>query len=183
MKNALTILAALAAFASPTNAQNTTNDWKWAVDHFKTFGIWESACDHRDIGAGLEKRCYVRVVEVYAPRPDFGAAFVFVTRTSQDGLRFEFSFERGTEFEPGGFAVMHDGTSSFDYATARCEGGTKCVVSGDEAGRLAAALTRDASIRLAFADRSGRDWELGWPAAGFTDALADLTMESARRGL
>lgn len=188
MKTNLTGLALLAlvssvSLASPAMAQNTTDDWKWVVDHYKTLGIWDSACDHRDIGKGYEQRCYVRVVDVYAPRPDFGAAFVFLTKTAQDGLRFEFSFERGTQFEAGGFAVMQGDEAVFDYAPARCEGGTRCVISGDEAGRFAKALAPDATIRLAFTDGLGRAWSRDWSASDFSAALADLTTESERRGL
>ncbi|WP_322987954.1 MULTISPECIES: hypothetical protein [unclassified Hoeflea] len=164
-------------------AQNTVNDWKWVVDHYKTLGIWDSACDHRDIGEGIEQRCYVRIVDVYAPRPDFGAAFVFVTRSAQDGLRFEFSFERGTQFEAGGFAIIEDGESTFDYAPGRCEGGTRCLISGQEAERFASALGEDAVIRLAFTDSMGRDWQRDWSGKGFAAALADLRAESEKRGL
>ncbi len=169
--------------ASPAMAQNTVNDWKWVVDHYKTLGIWDSACDHRDIGEGIEQRCYVRIVDVYAPRPDFGAAFVFVTRSAQDGLRFEFSFERGTQFEAGGFAIIEDGESTFDYAPGRCEGGTRCLISGQEAERFASALGEDAVIRLAFTDSMGRDWQRDWSGKGFAAALADLRAESEKRGL
>jgi invasion protein IalB len=169
--------------AAPAHAQNTADDWKWVVDHFKVFGLWESACDHRDIGNGEERRCYVRVVDVYAPRPDFGAAFVFISRTAVEGLRFEFTFERGTEFEPGGFAIMQNGVPAFDYAPARCEAGTRCLITGEEAKSFAASLTPDASLRLAFTDKSGRHWERMWSGHGFAEALDDLGRQSARRGL
>ncbi|WP_299860274.1 hypothetical protein [uncultured Hoeflea sp.] len=187
MTKTRTMLTALMVIGGLTNtpvrAQNTVDDWKWAVDHFQTFGIWESACDHRDIGNGEERRCYVRVVDVYAPRPDFGATFVFITHTTAEGLRFEFSFEKGTEFDPGGFAVIEDGRIAFDYAPARCEAGTQCIIAGDEANRFTASLTDDASLRLAFTDKSGRQWERLWTGQGFAEALADLTRESAKRNL
>lgn len=187
MTKTRTMLAALmliSGFANtPARAQNTVNDWKWTVDHFRTFGIWESACDHRDIGNGDERRCYVRVVDVYAPRPDFGAAFVFITHTAADGLRFEFSFEKGTEFDPGGFAVMEDDRTTFDYAPARCEAGTQCMIAGDEANRFTASLSDAANLRLAFTDKSGRHWERHWTGQGLAEALADLTRESAKRNL
>lgn len=189
MRTTLNLFAALMMIANlavtTAWAQNTPDDWKWVVDHFKTFGIWEVACDHRELdkSRGEEKRCYLRVVDVYAPRPDFGAAFLFVTRTSGEGLRFDFGFEKGTEFEAGGFAVIQDNTNTFGFEPARCEAGARCLIQGNEAERFAVSLSDDAHLRLAFLDRLGRDWERTWTGQGFAEALADLTRESEKRGL
>ena len=179
-------LSALASglFIAPAFSQNTTDDWKWVVDHYKNFGIWTSACDHRDLGEGKEERCYVRVVDVYSPRPNFGAAFVFANREKENGVVFEFSFERGTVFTEDGFTVKRGHKVLFTYdAFNRCEGGTNCVLSGPDRMRLVDALNEGGTLRLAFSDRRGMDWVLNWSGEGLAEALADHIVQSDARKL
>ena len=187
MKSAHPLAASILAVGLATGsamAQNTTDDWKWVVDHYKNFGIWTSACDHRDLGEGQEQRCYVRVVDVYSPRPNFGAAFVFANRTKEDGVVFEFSFERGTVFAQEGFTVKRGHKVLFTYdAFNRCEGGTTCVLSGPDRMRLVDALNEGGTLRLAFSDRRGMDWVLNWSGEGLSDALKDHLTESDARNL
>ena len=93
------VVAALLGFGCPDEAAetdvaadlatdagaDTAGDWK--VDHFESFGAWESLCDRRE-GADAESRCYVRLVHVYRPRPQFGALFAFV-RTTENAETLE----------------------------------------------------------------------------------------------
>ena len=41
-------------------------------------------CDERKTGDLLEQRCYLRYVDVFSPRPNFGAIFAFVTADGND---------------------------------------------------------------------------------------------------
>ncbi len=168
-------LAALLILAPWAKAQqeNTIEDWSWQVDHFERFGIWDSVCDFRNDGTRELKRCYVSYVDVFAPRPKFAAAFMFVTPVKGSGVNFEFRFERGTRFDPGGFAIVSENEVLWQYDTARCPT-LKCVISGEEADELALVMNEPAALRFAIIDRFGRFWELNWDTTGFAEALADM---------
>ncbi len=172
----LTILAVLPLLLSVqifAQEENTVADWSWQVDHFKSYGIWDSACDFREENGEELERCYITYADVFAPRPKFAAAFMFVTPIKGEGLQFEFRFERGTEFDPGGFAIARDDNVLWQFDPRRCPS-LKCVFAGREADDLAMAMSEPASLKFSITDRYGRFWQLDWDTTGFADALADM---------
>lgn len=171
---------AISLCAGAAFAENSVEDWSWAVDHFERFGIWESVCDHRDEEGETLRRCYIAHVDVFSPRPRFAAAFVFVTPHADNGLRFEFRFEPGTLFEPDGFTVRRDGRIAWKFDPARCPD-LKCIVSGSEARVLADAMRKGGELRFALTDRFDRSWELSWDTDGFSQAVNDMTAAAAAR--
>lgn len=181
---ALLAAAFLACLCLPAAAQqeNTVEDWSWTVDHYEQKGMWISACDHRDDNGKKLERCYLSVVDVYSPRPLFGAAFVFLTPPTPETLKFEFRFERGVGFEDGGFAIRRDGQAVWTYDTERCPD-LKCLFEGEEAAALAATLSQPGELRLAFTDKFFRSFERIWPNEGFAEMLADFRAAKAERGL
>ena len=180
LKTALSAAALTGMLAVSAGAQNTDDDWKWVVDFSSRYDGWDTACDrHKE---REEQRCYVRYVDVYAPRPQFGAAFAFVQWGEDRRPSVDFSFERGTRFRDGGFAVTEGDGNVWALDTARCAA-NRCELTGDEADALFAALTPGRDLTLRFADRYGRIWERQWPAGGFAAALADFRAQSVARGL
>lgn len=168
------------ALAATAGAQNSTDDWKWVVDFSSRHNGWDTACDHHMERA--EKRCYIRYVDVYAPRPRFGAAFVFV-QWDQTGRPYaEFAFEPGTRFAEDGFAISDGESAVWRYDTDRCDR-TLCRMEGDAAAELFGLFEGDRQLELRFSDRHGRDWERVWPTEGFTAAMADFHAQSEVRGL
>lgn len=173
-------LLALLLCTVTVRAENSVEDWSWKVDHYERFGIWESVCDHRDDDGARLERCYVTHVDVYAPRPQFGAAFVFLTADVGKGEGFEFRFEPGTQFADNGFRIEREGDTVWTHAEAGC---LKCLLNGDAATELIEQMTDDSELVLAFADRHGREWVRRWSAEGFADAVADWKKARAAREL
>lgn len=162
--------------------ENTREDWSWTVDHFKRFGIWESVCDYRDDNGSKLERCYISHVDVFAPRPKFAAAFMFVTPQGDRKLRYEFRFEAGTQFDEGGFAILVDGSPIWQFETANCPS-LKCIFEGKDAEVLANMMSKVGGLYFALTDRFGRFHELNWNTEGFADAVADMHEQSLARNL
>lgn len=161
-------LAALLLATMAPRAENTVQDWSWTVEQIERFGIWESVCDHRDDDGTLLKRCYISHVDVYSPGDEFGAAFVFVTRSADNGETFEFRFEPGTQFTSDGFRIEQDGKTAWSHDEIGC---LKCVFSGDDAAGLIARLDDRSELVFAFADRYKRTWERRWSTQGLAAAI------------
>lgn len=167
---------------TPAQAQNTTRDWQWVVDHQSNFGEWTSACDHRDDDEN-EQRCYIRYVEVYARQPMFGATFLFVTSPQPGQIEFELSFERGTDFGDKPLALFNADTATWTHDPRECHRGTRCTFTGSEAEELAARLSEGGELQFDFTDNHDRAWELRWDATGFANAFSDFQTELAARNL
>jgi hypothetical protein len=165
--------------ALPAAAENSVEDWSWIPDRYEHYGIWDSVCDHRDADGKRLDRCYVTYVDVFAPRPQFAAAFVFVTPAS-GGLRYEFRFERGTVFSGDALTLLRDGKEIWSLPSCP---DLKCVLEGAAAEALAQAMAVGGELRLDMADRYGRNWDLHWSADGFAAALEDMRAAAAQRGL
>ena len=177
------IAAAMVLHTGMSAAQEkTVQDWSWIVDHYEQEGQWISACDHRNDNGTKFSRCYISLVDVFAPRPQFGAAFVFVTAPTPASLRYEFRFEPGTVFAADGFALIREGKPVWHLDTATCPD-LKCVIEAGAAQTLASQMSRAGELRIAFSDTHGRAWERHWPNAGFAAMLADFRAALARRGL
>ena len=178
------VAAALCLQAANSSAQveNTVEDWSWKVDHFERFGIWDSVCDYRDDNGTKLQRCYVSHVDVFAPRPKFAAAFMFVTPEENNSLKFEFRFETGTQFDEGGFAVLVDDQPIWDFNPANCPS-LKCIFEGAEAKTLLNSMEEKGELYFALTDRYGRHHELQWNTEGFAEAITDMKAQSVARNL
>jgi hypothetical protein len=203
-------MAVLALLALPTPAlgQSGAIDPEQDVDHFRAFGRWEVLCDvKRTTG---EKRCYIRVVDVYSPRPDFKAAFVFVTAHKAEAgkpkpapgaparslpekteepraaLRFEFSIEPGFAWAARPLSIAVPKRPKAGLPMVRC-GQPSCAVRDDDAAALADTLAANAregvDLVLSFREKDDALRDLAWPLAGFKEAMADFAAARSQRGL
>lgn len=171
------LLAPLALFAQDRDGNDTAADW--VVDHYKPFGLWDSACDHRMTDGVKEERCYLRYVEVFSPRPKFAAQFVFVT----PGPEIEIGLERGTRFPKGGIRIEDMGGTLWQTNHILCRTGLSCNFDGDDAQIILNAMADGTVFAFDFTDRHGVPRELRWDLTAFSEAMADFTRESAARNL
>ncbi len=173
------LTVAAAATAQDREGNNTPGEW--VVTHHAAFGLWDSMCDERVTGDIKEERCYIRYVDVFSPRPNFAAQFVFVT-PEQDGYKVEFGVERGTTFVTGGFQIRNGNDVIWQNNRKRCLLNA-CSFIGTDADELLAAMQAGDEFAFAFNDRHGADQTLSWDLSAFADILADFHTESRRRGL
>ncbi|MDI3336264.1 hypothetical protein QKW60_07590 [Defluviimonas aestuarii] len=176
----LVCLAALPAPAQDRDGNDTPGDW--VVTHQKHFGLWDSVCDERMEGEAMHQRCYIRYVDVFSPRPDFAAHFLFVT-PGPDGVRVEYGSEPGTRFVRDGNRIETDAAPLWTATQNGCLTGGSCVFVGVEAAFLYEALKSAESWRFQFADRHGKTQDLTWDLAPFAAAAEDFEAEAAARGL
>lgn len=174
------LLSGLPAAAQDRDGNNTPGDW--VVTHQRPFGLWDSVCDERTEEGALRQRCYLRYVDVFSPRPDFAAHFVFVTPEA-GGLRVEYGSERGTRFVAGGNRIERDAAKVWAATRAGCLTGGTCVFEGAAAAELYATLRAGGSWRFDFADRNGKVQSLAWDLNRFDAAAADFEAEATARGL
>ncbi|WP_421703531.1 hypothetical protein [Aliiroseovarius sp.] len=180
----VTLFLAAGAWANPALAQDAQGNDRpsnWRVTHQHAHGIWETICDERHSADYLEKRCYIRHVEVFSPRPTFAAQFLFVTAT--DGGEVQFGIEPGTLFRPGNFRLERDGETAWSTARLGCLTGLSCTFSREDALALLAEMRTGGGFVFAFRDRHGESRRLDWPLDGFDAALADFNGQSRARGL
>lgn len=163
--------------AQDRDGNDTPGDW--VVDHYKPFGLWDSICDHRVTDGARKERCYIRYVEVFSPRPDFAAQFVFVT----PGPEIEIGLERGTLFPKGGLRIEDMGGILWSTDRILCRTGLSCTFRGAEAEILLDAMSDGTAFAFDFRDRHGVTRSLRWDLTAFAGARADFTREAAARGL
>ncbi len=174
------MLVTLPATAQDRQGNNTPGDW--VVTHHKHFRLWDSVCEERPEDGALTQRCYIRYVDVFAPRPDFAAHFLFIT-PAPNGFDIQYGSERGTRFEAGGNRVEKAGVVVWTTDRRGCLTGGDCEFEGQEAQSLFAALRGGGAWRFDFADRHGKRQSRSWDLAPFDDAARDFETESAARGL
>ncbi len=172
-------LAVLPAAAQDRAGNDTPGDW--VVTHQTHFGLWDSVCDERP-GDGAMQRCYIRYVDVFSPRPDFAAHFLFVTPDGA-GVRIEYGSEPGTRFTRGGQWIERTGTRAWVADRLACLTGGPCAFSGAEADDLYATLKAGEEWRFVFSDRHGHLQDLSWDLGPFAAAAADFEAEAAARDL
>ena len=183
---AATIAALCFTLANPALAQDADgNDTpgSWAVDHYKTFGIWKSICDSADLKGTHVKRCYLRYVDVYSEDPEFAASFIFVYQ--EDGkTAFQYAYERGTKFEPDGLRVERDGAKAFivDERCSTTASGCKLRDTKSVTATIEAFSGGGALVQW-FTDRHGKQQKLSWSLDGFARAYEDYRVQLAARGL
>ena len=176
----LSLLAALPGFAQDLEGNDTPGNWR--VRHSESFGIWNSMCDEREEDGALRQRCYIRYVDVFSPRPDFAAQFLFVV--VEDGeTSVDFGLEPGTLFSPNGFRIDKSGETAWRTRRPGCLTGLSCRFEGDAASDLLSAMTQGGDMRFVFIDRHGKAQDLTWPLAGFDAAMADFRSQSQTRKL
>lgn len=169
--------ALLPATAQDRAGRDTPSDW--VVTHYKPFGLWDSICDARDEGGERVQRCYLRYVEVFSTRPEFGAQFIFVTPD-----HVEIGTERGTRFAEDGMRIT-DAAGARRHAVTRidCLRGRDCVFRGEERAELLRHMAEGAAFLFVFSDRYGKPRHLSWSLTRFAEALADMRREAAARHL
>ncbi|MEM1235575.1 MAG: hypothetical protein AAGI10_01310 [Pseudomonadota bacterium] len=170
----------LLALASPAFAQDRDgNDTpgEWVITHQKAFGLWDSFCDERTTGDLLEERCYLRYVEVYSPRPDFGAVFAFIT---PDGV--EFGLERSIRYIGDGLHVTRDGETVWKEERRSCRNGGACTLEGEDADALLDIFAEGGTLHIDLEQRN-TEYRLAWDLSRMDEALEDYRREAAARGL
>ena len=175
------VASLLSVLMVSAQAKNTNEDWKWASEYYATYSEWTVGCDHRTDDESI-KRCYLRYVDAYARNP-FGALFVFVTDTNEAGLTFTFEYEAGVRFTKP-WRVSKEDVTIWQFDPKQCPAVNECAITGEAAVKLAEMLNaEDVELKFVLRDRVFRSFELGWPSAGFADALADLMAQSNNRKL
>ena len=181
------LIALFTLLASPLLAQDRQgNDTpgEWRVDHHKAFGLWDSMCDWRETDGLKETRCYLRYVDVFAPRPKFGAVFAFIT-PEVNGPRISFGFENGVQYQSDGFQIEGPNGPAWTLKDKTCIRLGECVFEGETADPFLAALSAGDGhvLRQRFIDPHSRQQDLTWDLSRFPDALADFQTQSEKRGL
>jgi len=179
------IILATQAIAFPIHAQSLSGENRpsnWRVTFQEQFGLYSTFCDEREASGTLEKRCYIRYVDVFSPRPDFGAIFFFITPQGS-GNHVDFGLEPGTTFERNGFRIERDGMPLWVNDRVSCHFGFACAFEGDEGASLIALMREEGSFMFEFTDRNGAPQQLNWPLTGFDEAYSTYMRERAARGL
>lgn len=174
-------LILLCLVAAPVFAQDLAGvdaSGEWVITHQKPFGLWDSVCDRREAGALTQERCYLRYVDVYSPRPEFGAMFLLIT-----GEGVEFRMERGIRFSRNGFRAERGGSLIWQETRRDCLNGRECYMTGSRARAFLDTISGGGALRFTFRDRSGNPRDLSWDLAPVAAALADYRAEARLRGL
>ncbi|WP_235962939.1 invasion associated locus B family protein [Ruegeria haliotis] len=174
------LFAALPAFAQDLQGNDTPGNWR--VVHHEIFGIWNTICDEREEGGASKQRCYIRRVDVFSPRPKFGAQFVFIT-PEPEGIKIEFGMEAGTLFSPSGFRIERGDQIVWQTLRPGCLTGLSCTFEGQAADDLVGAMMTGDAYRFVFRDRHGQSQDLTWRLDGFDAAWADFKTQSQARNL
>ena len=177
--SALVVALGAFGFVQYRSSLNTAGDW--AVTHYKAFGLWDAICDQRQARTGLQERCYLRYVDVFSPRPQFAAQFIFITVSGTPEV--DIGLERGTRFRPEGMRIEDDTKVLWSTDRRGCMRGGKCRFSGTEAEPIFAALEAGDTFAFDFVDRHGNERALRWDLGAMKDALMDLSTETRRRNL
>lgn len=177
-------LLATPVFAQDRAGNDTAGEWRF--DHHKAFGLWDSMCDWRETDGITERRCYLRYVDVFSPRPNFAAVFTFITPEPQ-GYKVEFGIEPNTAYKKNGLRIDTGTTTTWQLDDINCTRITQCIWTGDAADKFIAALAAqndDPTVLVQdFFDRYGQEQLLKWDLTPFAEALADFNTQVAERGL
>lgn len=170
--------------AMAQDAEGNDRPSNWEVTHQRAHGIWDSVCDQRDTGDAHQKRCYIRHVDVFSPRPKFAAQFLFVTNPAQgSGPEVEFGIEAGTLFAPGNFRLERGGETTWSTLRPGCLTGISCRFDDQAAQELLSQMRMGGVLAFDFRDRHGETRALRWSLDGFPKALADFNLQATKRNL
>lgn len=169
------LLAVLLALPALTlHAQDTAGAWK--PTHTARFGGWDSTCD----ALGDTQRCYLRFVDVYAGRPQFGVLFAFIEATAR-GETAAFGIEFDTPLTADALIVRK--ADAVIWQNTSCTDGIDCRFEGADAAALVAALAEGDTFEARFLDSYNRPQDRQWDLADFATALNDLRAAARIRGL
>ncbi|MEM6711096.1 MAG: hypothetical protein AAF590_02315 [Pseudomonadota bacterium] len=149
----------------------------WSPTFTARHGLWDVTCDARGQGEAREERCYVRYIDVYSPRPNFGVVFLFL---EIEGGAPKISL--GREFETDLEATTLRVLPGWERPEGVCLSGP-CEVLGPDALAMAEALAAGGMLEIGFTDMIDRNQLRQWPSDGFAQALEDVTREAVARGL
>ncbi|MEL6610410.1 MAG: hypothetical protein AAFO93_16005 [Pseudomonadota bacterium] len=179
------LIALIAILAAPLGSQATAQDragndtpGEWVVTHHTPFGLWDSFCDERTTGETLEQRCYLRYVEVYAPRPNFGAIFTFITPDE-----VEFGMESGIRLIGDGLRIEQDGEIAWQETRRSCQTGGACTLDGGAADAFLDTASDGGTLAITLRDRQGIVREMFWDLSQMDAALTDYRAEAQKRDL
>ena len=183
----LSIVALITTFllATPMAAQDAEGNDRpsnWRVTYQETRNGWDTVCDERGDGEELEQRCYLRRVDVFSPRPEFAAQFLFVT-TAPNGASVQFGIEPGTLFLPGDFRIREGEASIWSSLRPGCLTGLSCTYEGNAALELLAAMESGDDFAFDFRDRHGKSQSLRWPLDQIPASLQALEAQLTMRNL
>ncbi|MDJ0824000.1 MAG: hypothetical protein QNJ16_00715 [Rhodobacter sp.] len=178
MRLIATLLCCLAVPAASQDRNGNDTAGAWRAVHQASFGLWDSLCDTRD----AETRCYLRYVDVYRPRPQFGALFAFVERLN-GAERVTFGLEFGRAFGPGRIEIKASGGTQWALAPDICQGAAECILAGRDADAILDAMATGETVAIAFTDQYGDEQARIWDLSQFAAALADLRVAAAERGI
>lgn len=120
-------------------------------------------CDEREEYGTLKQRCYIRWVDVYAERPNFGGLFTFITpRENAPHGQHDVMFgpELGTVFLPGGFVVTRDGEEIWRMSGAKCLLLADCDLDDEQSDAVLQAILTGTEMAFSFVDPHFRRFEL-----------------------
>lgn len=176
------ILLATPLLAQDLEGNDTPGNWR--VTFHEIHDIWNVMCDEREEQGDLVRRCYIRHVDVFSPRPKFAAQFLFVTpEVGGTGFEVDFGMEAGTVFAPGRFRIERDGQNVWQSNWPGCLTGLDCRFTNDSGAALIDAMRAGGDFRFTFRDRHGQAQDLTWPLAGFDTAWGAFLQQSRVRGL
>ncbi|MEM6382607.1 MAG: hypothetical protein AAF739_08040 [Pseudomonadota bacterium] len=168
---------AFVCFVSATSALSQDTAGSWAPTFTARHSGWDVTCDKRGEDASLEERCFMRYVDAYSPRPNFGVVFFFLQY--QNGAP---AISMGREFQTNLVASSLRVTPGWERPPGVCAGGP-CEIEGVDAETMVSALAEGGSLEIGFTDSQGTEQLRLWPSEGFAAALADITREADARGL
>ncbi|MEM7427897.1 MAG: hypothetical protein AAF441_17530 [Pseudomonadota bacterium] len=173
--------AAGSLHAQDRQGNDTAGDWR--PTHFERFDGWDSICDERGEDADLQMRCYVRYVDVFSPRPKFGAVFSFITPEGRDGYKIEFGIEQGVRYRADGFQIER-GEEVVWTLPADCRRARPCLLEKKAATEFIDTVRAGGGNLIhRFTGRYGKAHDLAWPLAPLMLALDDFERAAAQRGL
>ncbi|SCZ49195.1 Invasion protein IalB, involved in pathogenesis [Epibacterium ulvae] len=170
------------AFAQDIDGRDTASNWRGT--HHSFHGIWNTICDEREENGILKERCYIRWVDVYAPRPQFGGIFTFITPRGEGtiaGHDVMFGVERGTVFVRDGFQITQGGEVIWRLTDFRCLRFGECDFTSSTSDEILSALLSGEVLELRFIDRHGRSFERNWSLEGFSSAYEAYENELSSR--
>lgn len=184
----LLLIASLALGALPLAAQDRAgNDTagEWRITHHTPYGLWDVMCDARETGDTKEERCYIRHVEVFSPRPNFAAQYLFIT-PAETAPKIEVGIERRTRFADNGFRIEKSGEEVWSLGDLPCKPAGKCNFEGAvSVGLIEAMLGAGGQSVFAFdfTDRHGVERALRWDLSNFDAIYENFVSEATKRAL
>ena len=176
------ILVFIASAAMAQDQAGNDTPGNWVVTHHQPFGLWDSMCDERDEDSGMKRRCYIRYVDVFSPRPEFAALFAFI-EPAMPHPTVNIGIERGTVFKHDGLRIEQDGTPIWTLAHRPCLFGGTCRFEGEAAAPLMEALVTGTHLTFEFIDPHGAEQIRRWPLGDMPALLADMSHQAALRNL